>query len=135
MIIPRLVVAAAAGEQLLGLLAEVPFDDELRRALRWQHDHLNDIESGGSWTVDGTMAILHTVFRSDCRVEITFEVQFDVHEHREALKAAGHTGVVLLIQDAQGGRPTREHLVHHALEIGHIPPSALALSLSIQPRA
>jgi hypothetical protein len=42
---------------------------------------------------------------------------------------------VLLIEDAQGGRPTREHLVHHVLEIGQIPPGALALSLAIQPHA
>lgn len=133
-IVPRLVVAAAAGEQLLGLLAELPFDDQLRQALRWQHEHLNDIESGGSWTIDDETAVLHALVRSGQGEEIRFDVPFDLVEHREPLKAAGHTGAVLLIEDAHGGRPTREHLVQNALEITNIPADALAFALAARPR-
>jgi len=134
-IVPRLAVAVAAPEgHLLGLIAEVPFDEQLRQALRWQHEHLNDIESGGSWSVDNAIVVLHAVVCNDRGEKIEFEVQFDLRSQREPLKAAGHTGAVFLIEDAQGGRPSKQHLVHNALEIGNIPAGALALALAIHPR-
>lgn len=130
MIVPRLAIAAETQRNGLFLLAEVPFDEHLRRALRWQHEHLNDIESGGLWTADGKVAVLHAFVRSDQGEQVDFEVRFDLAADREALKAAGHSGVVLLIEDAHEGRPTSDYLVNHALEITHVPADALALALA-----
>lgn len=130
MFVPTLAVAAATPDgQLLGLLAAVPFDEHLACALRWRHEHLNDIESGGRWTADAEAAVLHAFVRGDQGAQVDFDVRFDLSSDREVLKAAGHTGRVLLAEDAQGGRPTREHLVHNALEIANVPADALAIAV------
>jgi hypothetical protein len=126
--------AVGRSGKLVAALAELPFGESLRRARAVQEKNLNDAESGGRWLILNNVASLEALIGSGSDA-VSFVVQFEIPQHREALKAAGHSGVVLLMEDARHGTPTANEIAFEAIEVSNFDSDVLAVALALYPPA